>query len=98
MVLANNLGTANKDPGIITAQLRKDLALGRVSQHDGSFPFFCSPLGLSAKATEDGDESTTSLIHMETPSMIGYQSLTAVRTIPLWSRSLPWFAMQAKVH
>jgi hypothetical protein len=50
VVLSSNLTTANENPSTITAQLHKDLALGRVSPHNGSFPFFCSPLGLVGKS------------------------------------------------
>jgi hypothetical protein len=50
VVLSSNLTTANEDLNTITAQLHKDLALGRVSPHNGSFPFFCSPLGLVGKS------------------------------------------------
>ena len=50
IVLANNLETANKSPGIMTNRFHKDIVLGRVSPHDGSFPFFCSPLGLVSKS------------------------------------------------
>jgi hypothetical protein len=50
VVLSSNLTTANEDQSTITIQLHKDLALGRVSPHNGSFPFFCSPLGLVGKS------------------------------------------------
>lgn len=75
-ILSNNLASALEDPTIIEKKLQEDLALGRVTQLQGTPtpPYICSPLGLVLSMTVAGEEFITFLILAENRSTITSQT------------------------